>query len=76
MISEYNQSDPTKCVVENAARTTIAPASEETPVEEVVDLNTLVQYIMTGQFDPKADLNKDNKVNAADLVFLINMLPK
>ena len=74
MISEYNQSDPTKCVVENAARTTIAPASEDTPVEEVVDLNTLVQYIMTGQFDPKADLNKDNKVNAADLVFLINML--
>lgn len=68
MISAYDQSDPTKCVVENAAKTTIAPAME------VVDLPTLVQYIMTGKYDSKADLNNDKKVDAADLVFLINML--
>ena len=68
MISAYDQSDPTKCVVENAAKTTIAPAAE------VVDLNTVVQYIMTGKYDMKADLNNDKKVDAADLVFLINML--
>ena len=52
----------------NAAKTTIAPALE------VVDLQTLVQYIMTGKYDSKADLNNDKKVDAADLVFLINML--
>ena len=52
----------------NAAKTTIAPVSE------VVDLNTLVQYIMTGQKDSKADLHKDGKVDAVDLVLLINML--
>ena len=68
MISAYDQSDPTKCVVENAAKTTIAPAAE------VVDLNTVVQYIMTGKYYMKADLNNDKKVDAADLVFLINML--
>lgn len=68
MISAYDQYDPTKCVVENAAKTTIAPAVE------MVDLNTLVQLIMTGKYDSKADLNNDNKVNAADLVLLIKML--
>ena len=69
MISAYDQSDATKCEVENAAKTSIDPAVE------VVDLNTLVQYIMTGRYDSKADLNHDNKVNAADLVLLINMVP-
>ena len=39
-----------------------------------VDVTTLVQLIMAGQYDEKADLNKDNKVDAADLVLLINML--
>ena len=68
MISEYNPSDATKCEVENAAKTGIDPAVE-------VDLNTLVQYIMTGKYDSKADLNHDKKVNAADLVLLINMVP-
>ena len=49
----------------NAAKTTI---------EEMVDLNTLVQLIMKGEYDEKADLYKDGKVDATDLVFLINML--
>ena len=52
----------------NAAKTTIAPAAE------VVDLNTLVQLIMTGKYDKKADLNNDDKVDAADLVLLVNIL--
>ena len=37
-----------------------------------VDVADIVQLIMTGQYDEKADLNKDNKVDAADLVLLIN----
>jgi hypothetical protein len=46
--------------------------TEETDTS--VDVTTLVQLIMAGQYDEKADLNKDNKVDAADLVLLINML--
>lgn len=44
--------------------------TEETDTS--VDVTTLVQLIMAGQYDEKADLNKDNKVDAADLVLLIN----
>ena len=52
----------------NATQTTIAPASE------TMDLNTLIQLIMKGEYDEKADLHKDGKVEATDLVLLINML--
>ncbi len=38
------------------------------------DIAAIIQLIMTGQYDEKADLNKDNKVDAADLVLLINMV--
>lgn len=68
MISAYDQYDATKCVVENSAKTTIDPASE------VVDLPTLVQLIMTGQYVKKADLNNDKKVDAADIVELVKIL--
>ena len=68
MISAYDQYDATKCVVENSAKTTIDPAAE------VVDLPTLVQLIMTGQYVKKADLNNDNKVDAADIVELVKIL--
>ena len=40
----------------------------------LVDVTAMVQLIIAGQYDEKADLNKDNKVDAADLVLLINML--
>lgn len=69
MISAYDQSDATNCEVENVTKTSIDPAVE------VADLNTIVQCIMTGKYDSKADLNNDNKVNAVDLVLLINMVP-
>jgi hypothetical protein len=39
-----------------------------------VDVTTLVQLIMAGQYDEKADLNKDGSVNAADLVLLIKQV--
>lgn len=32
------------------------------------DLNAIVGFIMAGQYEQKADLNNDNKVNAADIV--------
>ena len=32
------------------------------------DINTIVGYIMAGQYEQKADLNNDDKVNAADIV--------
>lgn len=38
------------------------------------DLNTIIGYIMAGQYDSKADLNNDKKVDAADLVLLIKLL--
>ena len=46
-----------------------------TLTEGTVNISSLVQLIMSGQYDEKADLNNDNKVDAADLVLLINMVP-
>jgi len=48
----------------NAAKTTIAPVG--------VDINDIIQCIMTGVYDEKADLNNDSKVDAADIVEFIN----
>jgi hypothetical protein len=39
-----------------------------------IEISSLVQLIMSGQYDEKADLNNDNKVDAADLVLLIEMV--
>ena len=47
-----------------------------TLTEGTVHISSLVQLIMSGQYDEKADLNNDNKVDAADLVLLINMVPQ
>ena len=38
------------------------------------DITAIVQLIMTGQYDEKADLNGDKKVDAADLVLLVNKI--
>jgi hypothetical protein len=38
------------------------------------DITVIVQLIMTGQYDEKADLNGDKKVDAADLVLLVNKI--
>lgn len=54
----------------NAAKTTIAPADDSTDV----DIDTIVQCIMKGEYDANADVNGDEKVDAADIVFLVNML--
>ena len=35
------------------------------------DIAVIIQLIMVGKYNKKADLNNDNKVNAADLVLLI-----
>ena len=40
------------------------------------DVNEMVSLIMSGTYDAKADLNGDNKVNAADLVLLTNEVNK
>ena len=45
-----------------------------TLTEGTVNISSLVQLIMSGQYDEKADLNNDNKVDAADLVRLINVV--
>ena len=54
----------------NAAKTTIAPADDSTDV----DIDTIVQCIMKGEYDANADVNGDEKVDAADIVFLVNIL--
>lgn len=54
----------------NAAKTTIAPADDSTDV----DIDTIVQCIMKGEYDANADVNGDEKVDAADIVFLVNLL--
>ena len=36
------------------------------------DINAIVEYILKGEYNEKADLNNDNKVNAADLVKMID----
>ena len=45
---------------------------------EAADIDAVVKYIMEGDFEgfnlKNADLNGDNKVDAADLVLLIKML--
>lgn len=38
------------------------------------DVAAIVQLIMTGQYDEKADLNGDEKVDAADLVLLLKII--
>ena len=38
------------------------------------DLNAIVELIMAGEYDEKADLNNDKKVDAADLVLLIKIV--
>jgi hypothetical protein len=38
------------------------------------DLNAIVELIMAGEYDEKADLNNDEKVDAADLVLLIKIV--
>lgn len=38
------------------------------------DLNAIVGLIMAGEYDEKADLNNDDKVDAADLVLLVNIV--
>lgn len=51
-------------IIMNAAKTTIAPAG--------VDINDIIQCIMTGVYDENADLNNDSNVDAADIVEFIN----
>ena len=45
--------------------------SESVTVEAAKPHSSLVRLIMKGQYDKKADLNKDGMVNAADLVLFI-----
>ena len=53
-------------VILNAAKTAIAPAG--------LDIYDIVQCIMAGTYDEKADLNNDTKVDAADIVEFVNKL--
>lgn len=41
-----------------------------------IDLDTIVGYIMAGEYNKKADLNNDNKVNAADIVEIVKIIKK
>ena len=52
---------------------TLTGETEETDTPSV-DVATIVQLIMAGQYDAKADLNGDNNVDAADLVLLVNKI--
>ena len=38
------------------------------------DINAIVEYILKGEYNEKADLNNDKKVNAADLVKIIDIV--
>ena len=53
-------------VILNAAKTAIAPAG--------LDIYDIIQCIMAGTYDEKADLNNDTKVDAADIVEFVNKL--
>jgi hypothetical protein len=39
-----------------------------------VDVETIVNCIMSGEYQENADLNNDSKVNAADLVLYLKSL--
>ena len=39
-----------------------------------IDLDTIVGYIMAGEYNKKADLNNDSKVNAADIVEIVKII--
>ena len=41
-----------------------------------IDLDTIVGCIMAGEYNKKADLNNDNKVNAADIVEFVKISKK
>ena len=43
---------------------------------EPADAATISKYILMGAYSPLADVNKDGKVNAADIVELVNCLKK
>lgn len=49
--------------------TSIVEMAKESPT---VDVETIVNCILSGEYQQDADLNNDGKVNAADLVLLIN----
>lgn len=80
IISAYDSSDATKCVVENTAKTAISAPTViygDVNGDGVVDLDdsdSIVQYIMAGEYEKKADLNNDGKVNVADIVEIVKML--
>ena len=38
------------------------------------DIDAIVEYILAGEYDKKADLNNDTKVNAADIVELVKLM--
>ena len=38
------------------------------------DVDSIVQYIMAGEYDKKADLNNDGKVDATDIVLLVKKI--
>ncbi len=40
------------------------------------DLEAIAEYINAGQYEKKADLNNDNKVNAADIVEIVKIIKK
>lgn len=40
------------------------------------DLEAIAEYINVGQYEKKADLNNDNKVNAADIVEIVKIIKK
>ena len=61
--------------IEEMEPTTLPGDADGSGDVNAADIDTVVQFIMTGKYDSKADLNHDNKVNAADLVLLINMVP-
>ena len=41
-----------------------------------INLDTIVGYIMAGEYNKKADLNNDEKVNAADIVEFVKISKK
>ena len=67
----YANSDVRECTLEEIKR--MADINGDGSID-AVDLQLLINDILSGTFDSKADLNKDGSIDAVDLQMLVNII--
>jgi hypothetical protein len=60
----------------DAAQTPVLGDLDDDNDVDEEDLAAIVGFIMAGEYNEKADLNNDSKVNAADIVEIVKIIKK